>query len=80
MSKLCLDDTALDAMVTNILQNEHVNMKYLPDAVEKQLYRNVIRLVLGLLEESLERMELTVLGQKITLEINKKNEAPKQQQ
>jgi hypothetical protein len=70
MSKLQLDDAALDAMVTDILANEHVNVTFLPDAVERHLYRNVIRLILGLLEESLERIEIKVMGQTLSLAIN----------
>ena len=72
MSKLQLDDATLDGMVANILANEHVNMKMLPDAVERHLYRNVIRLVLGLVEESLERVEINFMGQVLTIGINAK--------
>ncbi len=77
MSKLQLDDAALDAMVANILANEHVNMKYLPDAVERHLYRNVIRLVLGLVEESLERIEISFMGQTLTIGVNAKSKEEK---
>jgi hypothetical protein len=80
MSKLQLDDATLDAMVTDILANDHVNITFLPDAVERHLYRNVIRLILGIVEESIERFEIGFLGQRVTLTLNaakkKKDETP----
>lgn len=55
--------------VERMIQNDAVNVEYLPDFVEKQLYQNVFTILLGLINELVEGSSIKLLGHKINLEM-----------
>lgn len=69
MSTDRLDDAALDAMVARLLANDDINLGFVPDAVEAKLYRNILRLGLGLVKEAANTVELSLLGHTLTLSL-----------
>jgi hypothetical protein len=69
-----LDDTngskiskkQMDQFIENLLNDQNINITYLPDFVERQLYRNMFALLLGLIEKMAETTEIKILGHHIT--------------
>ena len=52
-----------------ILSNSNINIKYLPDYVERQLYRNVMNIAIGSLEAILNTITINILGHTISINI-----------
>lgn len=55
-----------------IMKNQSVNSPYIPDLMEKQLYRNVINVALGVIESVITTTNISVLGHTIELDIKPK--------
>ena len=64
----------INEIINNLLTNENVNVKYLPDFVEKQLYRNMFSILLGLLDELIKTTNIELLGHEITMSLAPKKE------
>ena len=59
----------INEFVDKIMQDPTLNSKYLPDVIEKQVYKNALSLGLGMLKQILETTEIHALGHKITLKL-----------
>jgi len=59
----------IDEYVEKLLTDENINIKYLPDFVERQIYRNVFNLMINLLENICETTNVSLLGHQITMGI-----------
>jgi primase-polymerase (primpol)-like protein len=55
--------------VDDILKDENMNIKYLPDWVEKQLYVNIFTLLISLLQKVLLTSNLKVIGHEMTFDL-----------
>lgn len=55
----------IELIVNKLLADEEVNIKYFPDFVERQLYENVIHLVINLLNHFLSETNVNLLGHTI---------------
>ena len=51
--------------VDTLIQDEHVNIKGLPDSVERKIYTNVFELLLNLMRDTLAHVNVNVLGHQI---------------
>ena len=60
-------DTAIDNFVDKILANKNCNVSWIPDKIEKAMYRNVMHLVIGYIESITESVEIKVANHKITI-------------
>ena len=60
-------------LVEKILKDKDVNIGYLPDFVEKQIYLNVFTIIIGLIENITEDIKVEILGHQLNLVINPKN-------
>jgi len=56
----------MDQFIENLLNDQNINITYLPDFVERQLYRNMFTIFLGLIEKMAETTEIKILGHHIT--------------
>jgi hypothetical protein len=65
-----LSDAAVRRVVDAFLRNPDVNQTYLPDAIERRLYYNMIKLFLGVLSESLKHARVELLGHQIVLHMD----------
>lgn len=66
--KLKLSDISkphIDVFVEKLLNDKNVNIKYLPAFVERQIYRNVINILLGLLDNLLSTANVQFIGHEI---------------
>jgi len=59
----------INAFVETLLQNKDINIKYLPDAVERQIYRNVFSILLGLMDNLFESTSVKFIGHKLTFSL-----------
>tara|TARA_R100001163_G_C5061388_1_gene198285 strand:- start:140 stop:766 length:627 start_codon:yes stop_codon:yes gene_type:complete len=55
--------------VDRMLANKTINVGYLPDFVERQIYNNVFNILLGLVNELVEGSHIKLLGHQITLDL-----------
>lgn len=53
--------------VNTLLNDENVNVKFFPDVVERQLYRNVINIIMEILKHTVESCCIKVMGHEITI-------------
>ena len=53
--------------VEQLLQNEEINIKYFPDPIERQLYRNVFKMALELVNKVISESKIEFMGHVITL-------------
>lgn len=59
----------IQEVIDRMIANEAVNIKYLPDIVERQLYKNIFNILLGLLSELVEGSSFKLIGHEITLNL-----------
>jgi hypothetical protein len=64
-----LSKNKINEFVTELLSDHSVNINYLPDFVEKQIYKNVFNLLIGLLNKSLSTTSIKFLGHTLTFAI-----------
>lgn len=60
------ENDAVNAIVEKFLKNDLVNNPYIPDFIERRLYANVVKLVLGMLKETVEASNVDILGHRIS--------------
>ena len=68
-----LSKRKIDEYVEQLLTDETVNISYLPDFVEKKIYKNVFSLLIGLLNNVLGTTAVKLLGHQLTFMITPDN-------
>ena len=56
-------------ILDELLDNKEVNMCYLPDGVEKELYKNLLVYGLNIMKEVISTSKVQVVGHEITFTI-----------
>ena len=56
-------------IIDRFLKNELINNPYIPDFIERKLYANVIKLVIGIMKETVESSKIDVLGHRISFKL-----------
>ena len=64
-----LSKAKIDEFVEQLLNDKNVNIGYLPDFVERQIYKNVFNLIIGLLNNTLSTASVKLLGHQLTFMI-----------
>jgi hypothetical protein len=59
----------ISKFVDELLDNKEVNMSYLPDGVEKQVYKNLLVYGLNIMKEVISTSKVQVVGHEITFTI-----------
>lgn len=59
----------IEEIVERLLQNADVNIRLLPDAVERHIYRNMFRLLLSVIAELVESSSVQFMGHDIQLQL-----------
>jgi len=57
----------VDQMVERLIENQAVDIFMLPDWVERRLYANILRLVLGVVQDTLLSTSLDVMGHRMSI-------------
>ena len=60
----------IDAIVEDILNNERMNIKYLPDFVERAIYKNVLNLFINVLDRAVSSVHIKFLGHQLSFDID----------
>ena len=60
---------AINQFVERLMADNAINIAYLPDAVERQIYLNVFSLLIGILNQTFQKSQLEFLGHSIKLEL-----------
>lgn len=64
-----LSRAKVDEFVEKLLEDDSVNISYLPDWVERKIYKNVLNLILGLLDNTFNTTSIKLLGHLLTFNI-----------
>lgn len=64
-----LSHEQIDIFVERLLNDVNVNITYLPDFVERQIYRNMITILLGVVQNLSDTTEIKFLGHKMKLSV-----------
>lgn len=64
-----LSKQRVDEFVEKLLSDNKVNIGYLPDFVERQIYKNVFNLMIGLMDNTLSSTSVKLLGHELTFNI-----------
>ena len=67
ISKLSKDK--IDEFVDELLKNENINLEYVPDSIEKKIYKNVFSMIFSLLIDVSNNTKITFIGHEITITI-----------
>lgn len=73
------DDGILQEVANQLLLDENVNLKFVPDAIERQLYVNCLRLIFRLLGLLASSLYITMCGHKIRLQVTRESKGQLQQ-
>jgi hypothetical protein len=60
----------LDDFVAKLIRDENINIAFLPDIVEKEIYVNTLSILLHLVEHVLTDTKVEFLGHEISISIN----------
>ena len=69
MSDTPISKVNVEALVEKMLANSDINIKLLPDSIERKLYKNVIIGILSTMDEILSTMTLNVGGVQLKLDL-----------
>lgn len=67
---------AVDDVVDDFMSDSAINNPLMPDIIERAIYRNVLKLILGVMGRMLDTTELSFLGHNITLKLAPEEQAP----
>lgn len=59
----------IERMVETFLKNKDINHRFIPDAIERNMYYNMIRIILAVVDETLETTRIEFLGHEIRLRL-----------
>lgn len=59
-------DRAIDAIVERLLNDEHVNQRFIPDALERRVYHAVIGATIGVIREVAANSYVDFLGHRLS--------------
>ena len=65
-------NNAVDKIVDDIMSSNEINITYLPDLVERQIYKNLIIYIFGIVEKVIKTTKIEFLNHEITFNITPK--------
>jgi len=63
-----LSEQKIDEFVEEILKDKDINIGYLPDFVEKRIYKNVFTILVNLLDHVVDSTSVKLLGHEINFD------------
>jgi len=64
-----INDVVLNELVNELLNDAETNIKWIPDAVESQIYTSALRCVIRIAERIVCRLQLNILGREVNMSI-----------
>ena len=68
------EEQSIEAFVNALLRDANINATFLPDNVEKEIYINILKIILGNLKSIVDSIRLEVLHHVITIKMEPKEE------
>ena len=62
----------IEKFVNELLNNKDVNINYLPDGAEKEIYKNLLVYILNITKELIKTAKVEIVGHEITFTIKPK--------
>lgn len=59
----------IDEFIEELLKNENINLEYIPDSLEKKIYKNIFYIVFSLLIDITNNTKISLVGHEITIVI-----------
>lgn len=60
---------AIEAVVAAFMEEDGLNSPLIPDALERKLYKNTLKLVMTTLHKALETTHVELLGHRVTFQL-----------
>jgi len=67
--KIHVSQTAIEKYVDDLLSDPNINIYYLPDSIEKPIYVNTMKMLLSILQKSLNHINIDVVGHELKFHI-----------
>jgi len=69
-----ISEEKLKEFVEELLKDENINIAYLPDWVERQLYLNFLTILMGFIQKTTKTSAINMLGHQINFKISPQND------
>lgn len=73
-----ISNGAISRFVDELLADPNINIYYMPDSIEKALYTNILKIVLSLVQKSLNHTNLDIIGHEFKMSMRPTEETMKQ--
>lgn len=70
-TKMSISLAEIDKIVEDMIKNEKVNIKYLPDFIEKRIYMNVFRVLMNVIQQISSTTKMEFLGHELNLQLTR---------
>ena len=64
-----LSKEKIDEFVESLLKDENINMSYVPDSVEREMYKNIFSLLFAIIIDVANTTKIKIVGHEITITI-----------
>jgi len=64
-----ISNEAIDKFVDEILADPNINIYCMPDTIEKPLYTNFLKILIGLIQKSFEHTRLDIIGHEFKVQL-----------
>ncbi len=64
-----ISEDKIDEFIDSVLKDQNINIDYLPDTVEKQIYKNVLLLIFNMMDKTFDHTSFKFIGHEIKLTI-----------
>ena len=64
-----ISEEKINEYIDDILKNDNINVKYLPDSVEKAIYKNIFTIAIHLLDNIMDSTSINLLGHQIKINL-----------
>lgn len=66
-------DAVLDDIVDRYMKDDLINNPAIPDWIERRMYKNVLKMTIGIMSDTINNSEFEVLGHVVSLNIRPKS-------
>jgi hypothetical protein len=69
-----LSKKRIDAIVEQLIADPDINIKYFPDGIERQMYRNIFTIMINLLDNLVDTTSINFMGHKLVFDFQPMND------
>ena len=63
----------INKFIDELLNDKNVNIKYIPDQAEREIYKNIFLLMMNVLNHTIKNSKIEFMGHEIVLSLKPKN-------